>query len=101
MMGLQRVSSKLWKSEGSVQRACEPSVLLCALESTDCCMARLLSCQDDFANQVSMLEHLIVKARHKCIFLPKFHSKLNPTKMVCNHVTIACVDLTLSITTFH
>src|SRR6266436_1307814 len=101
MMGLQRVSSKLWKSEGSVQRACEPSVLLCALESTDCCMARLLSCQDDFANQVSMLEHLIVKARHKCIFLPKFHCELNPIKMVCMHVTDSSVELSLLIHAFH
>ena len=39
-------------------------------------MARLLSQQDDFANQT--LEELIRKAGHECIFLPKFHCELNP-----------------------
>lgn len=32
---------------------------LCPFESTGCCMARLLSQQDDFINQVSMLEKVI------------------------------------------
>ncbi|KAF8230394.1 hypothetical protein L208DRAFT_1400618 [Tricholoma matsutake] len=42
----------------------------------------LLSKQDDFINQASMLETLIKKAGHECIFLPKFHCKLNPIEMV-------------------
>jgi hypothetical protein len=45
-------------------------------------MARLLSQQEDFANQPSMLETLIRKAGHECIFLPNFHCELNPIKMV-------------------
>lgn len=44
-------------------------------------MARLLSKQDDFVNQVSMLETLIETAGHECIFLPKFHCELNPIEM--------------------
>ncbi|KAF8548107.1 hypothetical protein OG21DRAFT_1607096 [Imleria badia] len=44
-------------------------------------MARLLSKQDDFVNQLSMLEELIKEAHHECIFLPKFHCELNPIEM--------------------
>lgn len=45
-------------------------------------MARLLSNQDDFMNQVSVLETLIKDAGHECIFLSKFHCELNPIEMV-------------------
>ena len=44
-----------------------------------CC---LLSKQEDFTNQISMLETVIQEAGHKCIFLPKFHCELNPIEMV-------------------
>ena len=46
-------------------------------------MSRLLSQQDDFRNQLSMLEQLIRDAGHECLFLPKFHCELNPIDMVC------------------
>ena len=63
------------------------TVPVCPFEDTDCCMACLLSKQNDFMNQESMLETLIKKARHECIFLPKFHCKLNLIEMVSyNHV---------------
>jgi len=58
---------------------CSP---VCPWENTNCCMARLLSKQDDFVNQTSMLEQVIKDAGHKCIFLPKFHCELNPIEMV-------------------
>ena len=45
-------------------------------------MARILSKQDDFANQISVLESVIREAGHECIFLPKFHCELNPIEMV-------------------
>lgn len=45
-------------------------------------MARLPSQQDDFVNQSSMLESVIKKAGHECLFLPKFHCELNPIEMV-------------------
>ncbi|OAX33907.1 hypothetical protein K503DRAFT_869249 [Rhizopogon vinicolor AM-OR11-026] len=50
-------------------------------ESTNCCMAHLLSQQEDFMNQPSMLETLIKKAGYECIFLPKFHCELNTIEM--------------------
>lgn len=62
---------------------CSP---LCPWENDGCCMARLLSKQEDFVNQVSMLEDLITKAGHSCIFLPKFHCELNPIEMVCQSI---------------
>lgn len=46
-------------------------------------MARLLSQQEDFLNQPSMLETVIHATGHECIFLLKFHYELNPIEMVC------------------
>ncbi|KAF9489413.1 hypothetical protein BDN71DRAFT_1529516 [Pleurotus eryngii] len=62
----------------SLRAKCSP---VCPIDSENCCMARLLSQQDDFKNQPSMLKTLIHAARHKVIFLPKFHCKLNPIEM--------------------
>ena len=45
-------------------------------------MAQLLSQQDDFVHQESMLELFIKAQGHLCLFLPKFHCKLNPIEMV-------------------
>ena len=59
---------------------CSP---VCPWENENCCMARLLSKQDNFVNQTSMLETVITEAGHKCLFLPKFHCELNPIEMVC------------------
>jgi len=59
--------------------------LVCPFESQKCCLARLLSQQDDFVNQESMLKTLIKEAGHKCLFLPKFHCELNPIEMVSLH----------------
>jgi hypothetical protein len=58
---------------------CSP---VCPFKSKGCCMAHLLSQQDDFANQESMLKTLIKKTGHLCIFLLKFHCELNPIEMV-------------------
>ena len=44
-------------------------------------MAQLLSQQDDFKNQESMVEAIIKKASHFCVFLPKFHYELNLIEM--------------------
>jgi hypothetical protein len=59
---------------------CKP---VCPIESQKCCLARLLSQQDDFKNQPSQLETLIRGLGHEIIFLPKFHCELNPIEMVC------------------
>jgi transposase len=56
--------------------------LVCPLENDDCCMARLLSKQDDFRLQESLLEQKFKARGHFCVFLPKFHCELNPIEMV-------------------
>ena len=59
---------------------CSP---VCPFENSDCCMARLLSKQDDFRLQESLLEQKIKSKGHLCVFLPKFHCELNPIEMAC------------------
>lgn len=77
--GLQRVLQERGFNVDGMIAKCSP---VCPWENTNCCMARLLSKQDDFTNQISMLETVIQDAGHKCIFLPKFHCELNPIEMV-------------------
>ena len=48
----------------------------------DCCMQYMLSQEQDFRNEKPLLQIVIEKAGHKCIFLPKFHCELNPIEMV-------------------
>jgi hypothetical protein len=48
----------------------------------DCCMQRVLSQQEDFLKEKPLLQLIIEKAGHKCLFLPKFHCELNPIEMV-------------------
>jgi hypothetical protein len=76
--GLQTVLEEHGFSVSSMKAKCSP---VCPFENTNCCMARLLSKQDDFIGQVSMLESVIKEAGHECIFLPKFHCELNPIEM--------------------
>jgi hypothetical protein len=60
---------------------CSP---VCPFENEGCCLAWLLSQQDDFnpKNQKSLLEKVVTDADHLCLFLPKFHCELNPIEMV-------------------
>ncbi|KAF8808627.1 hypothetical protein BYT27DRAFT_7096100 [Phlegmacium glaucopus] len=55
--------------------------MVCPFENDNCCMACLLTKQEEITNQISMLETVIWEA-DGCIFLPKFHSELNPIEMV-------------------
>lgn len=48
----------------------------------DCCMQRALECQPDFKAEKPLLQVLIEKRGHICLFLPKFHCELNPIEMV-------------------
>jgi len=48
----------------------------------NCCMQRVLSLQPDFKNKKPLLQLVVEKAGHKCLFLPKFHCELNPIEMV-------------------
>ena len=77
--GLQQMLEERGFNIGCMRAKCSP---ICPLENTDCCIARLLSKQDDFQLQESLLEQKIKKRGHICMFLPKFHCKLNPIKMV-------------------
>jgi hypothetical protein len=43
----------------------------------NCCALRILEAQDDFKNEVSLLETVVVQAGHEVIFYPKFHCELN------------------------
>ena len=72
---------------------CSP---VCPFESQSCCMARLLSQQDDFMNQPSMLETLITSAGHKSVFLPKFHCELNTIEMVSSLANTLCTSIMLT-----
>jgi hypothetical protein len=61
-------------------------------------MVCLLSKQDDFVNQVSMLETLIKEAGHECIFLPKFHCELNPIEMVSCAIKLCMIHILILFT---
>jgi hypothetical protein len=54
---------------------------VCPFENDNCCMACILSKQDDFANQISVVR----EAGHECIFRLKFHCELNPIEMVSHN----------------
>ena len=47
----------------------------------DCCVDRIIELQPDFQAQVSVLEELVIKKGHQCIFLPKYHCELNFIEM--------------------
>ena len=50
----------------------------CRVGATDCCARQLLSVQPDFQAQRSQVQEVIENHGHLCIFLLKFHCKLNP-----------------------
>ena len=94
--GMQRVLQERGFDVARLRAKCSP---VCPIENTNCCMARLLSRQDDFKNQPSMLETFIHSRGHECIFLPKFHCELNPIEMVfiiyfkCNTMLINHISI--------
>jgi hypothetical protein len=79
--GLQQVLEERGFNVWGMRAKCKP---VCPWENDRCCMAHLLSKQDDFTKQESMLEAFIHQSGHQCIFLPKFHCELNPIEMVCS-----------------
>ena len=81
--GLQAVLEERGFDVLHLKAKCAP---VCPFESQNCCMARLLSQQEDFMNQESMLETFIRGAGHECLFLPKFHCELNPIEMVSKNM---------------
>jgi hypothetical protein len=83
--GLKAVLEERGFDVSRLKAKCAP---VCPFESQNCCMARLLSQQEDFVNQESMVETLIKGVGHECMFLPKFHCELNPIEMVRNYLLI-------------
>ena len=77
--GLQQTLEERGFNVRNLRAKCSP---VCPFENDNCCMARILSKQEDFTNQISMLETVLREAGHLCIFLPKFHCELNPIEMV-------------------
>ena len=73
----------LYKCGFNVDKMHAKCALVCPWNNNACCMVHLLSKQDDFVNQVSMLVAVIKDAGHKYMFLPIFHCELNLIKMVC------------------
>jgi hypothetical protein len=92
--GLERVLAEQGFNTSRFKHAkCKP---VCPVDSVHpCCMTWVLSQQDDFAHQVSMLEQIITEAGHLCIFLPKFHCELNPIEMVCTSCIWKCLLTTV------
>jgi len=78
--GLKQTLEERGFNTQGMRAKCSP---VCHIENTNCCMARLLSRQDDFRLQESLLEQKIKARGHMCVFLPKFHCELNPIEMVC------------------
>jgi len=79
--GLQQA---LEEQEFVIKGLCTKCSPICPIESKNCCLARLLSQQNDFKNQPSMLETFIKGQGHEYIFLLKFHYELNSIEMVYN-----------------
>ena len=52
------------------------------IHAKDCCMQCILSLEKDFCNKKPLLQLVIEKVGHKCLFLLHFHCKLNPIEMV-------------------
>ena len=77
--GLQQMLEERGFNVQGMRAKCNP---VCPIENTNCCMAQLLSKQDDFQLQESLLEQKIKERGHICVFLPKFHCELNPIEMV-------------------
>jgi hypothetical protein len=77
--GLQQTLEEQGFNVYRMKAKCSP---VCPFENTDCYMARLLSKQDDFQLQESLLEKTIRAKGHLCVFLPKFLCELNPIEMV-------------------
>ena len=77
--GLKQVLEECGFDVSGMHAKCKP---VCPFKNENCCMARLLSKQDDLLHQPMMLETVIKAAGHEIIFLPKFHCELNPIEMV-------------------
>ncbi|EIN06656.1 hypothetical protein PUNSTDRAFT_72602 [Punctularia strigosozonata HHB-11173 SS5] len=47
-----------------------------------CCVYRVLSLQEDFANEKPLIRQVLEQEGQVCMFLPKFHCEMDPIEMV-------------------
>ena len=90
---LQKITTKTSEAKGlqqmleecsfNVHRMCVKCFPVCPFENNNCCMAHILSKQDDFCLQESLLKQKIKSRGHLCVFLPKFYCELNLIEMAC------------------
>ena len=95
--GLQQTLQERGFDVSGMRAKCSP---VCPIENRGCCMARLLSQQEDFRSQVSLLEQTITAQGHLCMFLPKFHCELNPIEMVRVFFSRVLLILMLEVTQY-
>jgi hypothetical protein len=95
--GLQQTLEEHGFDVTRMQAKCSP---ICLIENEGCCMAHLLSQQEDFQHQRSLLEKTITDQGHLCVFLPKFHCELNPIEMVSSFSTDVQQVLILDVTQY-
>ena len=55
--------------------------LVLALDKLPCYLAKILLTYKDFFEQKSAIRMLIKGKGYKCVFIPKFHCKLNPIEI--------------------
>ena len=64
----------------NVSRLCAKCTPVCPFKNDNCCMAHILSKQDNFANQISVLTTVIREAGHELFFCPNFIVNSIPSK---------------------
>ncbi|KNF05618.1 hypothetical protein PSTG_01427 [Puccinia striiformis f. sp. tritici PST-78] len=51
-----------------------------------CCWSKIMAMQSDFVSERPLLQAIIKDAGHACLFLPKFHCKLNPIELFWSYI---------------
>jgi hypothetical protein len=72
--GIKVILTERGLYQGNLRGKC-PSK--CDSDKLDCCNKQILEHQPDFQHQKSLVQEVIERAGHLCIFLPKFHCELN------------------------
>lgn len=67
---------------------------------TDCYASKILAYQSNFANEKPLLQMVTEEAAHICLFLPKFHCKLNPIKLFWSYIENSELFVFISISRF-
>ena len=71
------IEREKWPSEGLILDCKDCKERIQDASRISCCTRQMISLESDFLAQKGAIEELITKARHKCIFYPKFHCELN------------------------